>query len=139
MYSFCCGWRRYKNGGGGIRQSSNGVRTGAESQTGTRLPLPGVKLGQSRPGHHRSHPRRQRTVLSHPFQTPQRLPRRLDRAAETVWDGGIFPIIGKHSTIFNNKITFLYHTSLLSDLIRSSTDSSSAIGFSSKQFLFVFS
>ena len=74
------------SGYAGSKRSGNCFRIGTKSQIGTCLPLPGIKSGQPRPGHHRSHPQRQRTVLSHPFQTPQRLPRRLDRATETVWD-----------------------------------------------------
>ena len=66
-------------------------------KTGTCLPLPGIEPCQPRSGHHRSHPQRHptfakgyggtwRTRNHHPFQTPQRLPRRLNRAAEDVWD-----------------------------------------------------
>ena len=65
----------------------NRFRTGKKSQTGTRLPLSGVEFGQPCPGHHRSHPQRQRTRRTHVIQTPQRLPRKLDQAAETIWDG----------------------------------------------------
>ena len=78
--------------------SRRGIRIGAESQAGTRLPLPGIEFSQPRPGYRRSHPQRyppfakgyggtRRTRNHHPFQTPQRLPGRLDRVAETVWDG----------------------------------------------------
>ena len=55
--------------------------------TGTRVLLPGIEPDKPRPGHHRSHPQRKRTRHSHPLQAPQRLPGRLDRTAETVWDG----------------------------------------------------
>ena len=51
------------------------------------IPLPGIKSGQPLPGHRRSHPQRQRTRQTHVIQAPQRFPRGLDRAAETVWDG----------------------------------------------------
>ena len=71
----------------GIRQGAIVSELAKKSQTGTRLPLSGVEFSQPRPGHHRSHLEWQRTFHSHPFQIPQRLPRKLDQAAETIWDG----------------------------------------------------
>lgn len=46
------------------------VSESAQKQTETCLPLPGIKSGQPCPEHHRNHPQRQRTRLSHIIQTP---------------------------------------------------------------------